>query len=411
MDSAEPTPRSLASAYRDAAFGPQWRLYWVKAVVACGMLSGMLLSQKLWLSERTYPHCPVADWLPSVPPPLDTTWFRTLLALLAGIAVVPRSRWRIRTIVGSMSLTTVHNCLIAAFVGLAALLSLWDQSRWQPWFYQYLFMLAAFAFTKDEQPLAACRFIMAATYFWSGVQKFNARFVSETLPWLLTPFLAPELSKEVASWGWAVSFIEAGIGLGLLIPRTRLVAVFAVLGMHASLLYCLGPFGHNWNSVVWPWNITMMALAVILFWQTPNVSVRDILRPATVHGCVVVLLFGVMPAFNFVGLWDSYLSAALYSGNTVDADILVSEEVYAKAPAPVQKHIYWNGEHYEVWLQSWSIEEMNVPPYPARRVFRKIARGFCEHGQDPSEVILQINEPPHWRTGKRTQVREDCRDW
>jgi hypothetical protein len=32
---------------------------------------------------------------------------------------------------------------IAAFVALAAAYSLYDQSRWQPWFDQYLFMLVA----------------------------------------------------------------------------------------------------------------------------------------------------------------------------------------------------------------------------------------------------------------------------
>ena len=30
---------------------------------------------------------------------------------------------------------------------------------------------------------------------------------------------------------------------------------------------------------------------------------------------VTLLLFGVMPLFNFFECWDSYLSAALYSGN------------------------------------------------------------------------------------------------
>jgi hypothetical protein len=33
--------------------------------------------------------------------------------------------------------------LIATFVFLAFVWALFDQSRWQPWFYQYLFMLSA----------------------------------------------------------------------------------------------------------------------------------------------------------------------------------------------------------------------------------------------------------------------------
>src|SRR5262245_30788114 len=86
-------------------------------VVAAGMLAGLLLSPNLWLTTRTYPLTPVADWLPPIPPPFDVVWFVALLAQLAVVLVWPLSR-----------------VPVLVFVVSAAALSLWDQSRWQPWF-------------------------------------------------------------------------------------------------------------------------------------------------------------------------------------------------------------------------------------------------------------------------------------
>lgn len=391
MTSDDAAPRSLASLYADAALGPEWRHFWLKAALACGMLSGMLLSPKLWLAERDYPLCPIAELLPNVPPPLDRVWFGGLLVLLVGIAVTPRSRW-----------------LIVSFVGLAGLFSLWDQSRWQPWFYQYLFMLAAFAFKSDEQPLAVARFIMAATYVWSGAQKYNVSFLTGVYPWLIKPFVGEPAPEFMLLMGAMIPFMEAGFGIGLLVPRIRDIAVILVLGMHASLLVCLGPLGHDWNSVVWPWNLAMMAMAGILFWRTPDVAFLSIVRPSTGFGWLVAILFGVMPFFNFLGLWDSYLSAALYSGNLIEADIIISPQVYDRSTRAIQGYCEARDGDYLVDLETWSMKELNVPPYPARRVYRRVARSICALATEPGDVVLLIHEPPHWRTGERQKTREDC---
>jgi len=391
MPIEEPAPRSIASLYPEAALGPEWRLFWLKAVLACGMLGGFLLAPKLWLAERDYPLCPVSDLLPNVPPPLDHVWFGTLIVLLVVIAATPYARG-----------------LIGVVVALAALLSLWDQSRWQPWFYQYLFMLAAFAFARGEQPLTIARFIMAATYFWSGLQKCNAAFLSEVYPWLLEPFLSEPAREFARPGGIVIPFIEAGMGIGLLVPKLRMTALILVLAMHVALLYCLGPLGHDWNRVVWPWNLAMMAAAVLLFWRTPEISFRAIVWPSSRYAWLVLLLFGVMPFFSLLGLWDSYLSAALYSGNGIQADIIISPKVHDRLPRAIQRYCKARGGTFVVDLDSWSMGELNVPSYPARRVFRRVARSFCVLAPEPADVVLLVHESPHWWTGIRAQTREDC---
>ena len=108
--------------------------------------------------------------------------------------------------------------------------------------------------------------------------------------------------------------VEAGIGVGLL-TRYRNWAVILALGMHAFILFCIGPLGHDWNTVVWPWNVAMAAFVVLLFWRTGDISPKKILllsrrRPSYLHA-VVLVLFAVMPLLGLFGLWDSYLSASL----------------------------------------------------------------------------------------------------
>jgi hypothetical protein len=322
--------------------------------------------------------------------------------LLVGIALAPRGR-----------------ALVLLFAGLAAAWSLWDQSRWQPWFFQYLFMLAAFALcpwppgrsgaAEPQAILNTGRFILAATYIWSGLQKCNWNFVHEIYPWLLEPFLSEPAREAVMPGALVAPVLETAIGVGLLLPATRRVSLVLVLGMHAALLVCLGPLGHGWNNVVWPWNVAMMAAACVLFWRTPDVSCRAIVRPgASVYRWVVVVLFGVMPVFSFVSLWDSYLSASLYSGNLIDAELLISETVHARSPDLVQRCCNRQDDgRYKVDVLTWSMEELNVPPYQEPRIFRTIARRFCALAEQPTDVVLVIRGRPHMVTGARQATQED----
>ncbi|MDP8951736.1 MAG: hypothetical protein M3N18_05785 [Actinomycetota bacterium] len=165
----------------DNKLRPAVRILWLKVVLALAFLGGFLLSAGLWGVSRSYPLVPVLEGLPAIPPLLAWVWFVTLLVLLAAIAAGRRPQG-----------------YILAFVVLAGLLSILDQSRWQPWFYQYLFMFVALAFypwgggdpEKRETAPNVCRLIVASTYLWSGLQKLNAGFFDSLFPWLVGPLVA-----------------------------------------------------------------------------------------------------------------------------------------------------------------------------------------------------------------------------
>jgi hypothetical protein len=366
---------------------------WLKAVLAVAFLGGFLLSARLWGVSRSYPLVPVLEGLAAVPPFLARVWFVALLALLAVIAVVRRSR-----------------AYILAFVVLAGLLGLLDQSRWQPWFYQYLFMFLALAFyprgdgdpEKRETALNVCRLIVASTYLWSGLQKLNAGFFDSLFPWLVGPLvtlLPGSLGDPVRSVALVVPFVEASIGIGLLTRRFRDWAVVLALGMHAFVLFCIGPLGHGWNTVVWPWNVAMSVFVVLLFWRIEDFSPKKVLLPARRYPylhTVVLVLFAVMPLFGLFGLWDSYLSASLYSGNDKKGTLFIDETVKDKMPAGIRERVadLPAGEKYTLNISRWSYEELNVPPYPETRVFRSLARYVCSYAEEPSGVRLEIADRP-----------------
>jgi hypothetical protein len=205
--------------------------------------------------------------------------------------------------------------------------------------------------------------------------------------------------------------IETAIGVGLLFRPTRTLAAALAVGMHLMIMAAIGPWGHNWNTVVWPWNVAMPLLVVILFYRTPSVSPRSIVVPrGDLYHAGVLVLFGVMPALSFVGLWDMYLSSALYSGNTLQGSAEISPEVRAGLPPTVRKVCEPAiGGRWRLHFRDWSAEELNVPVYPARRVLRNIAQTLCDRAaQESGEVVLVVLERPDWRTGIRSETRLPC---
>jgi hypothetical protein len=257
-------------------------------------------------------------------------------------------------------------------LALSPVMVAFDQSRLQPWFFQYCFMLFALSRPEGEN---LCRLIIFSIYFWSGLQKLNGGFAGDAFPWLVEPL------KIIPAWvGYAAPFIEAGIALALLFRPTRRAAVLLAIVMHAAILLAIGPLGHNTNNVVWPWNITMAASAFLLFWRA-DFSARDLLLPKRTLARVVLVLFTVAPALSFFGAYDNYPSWALYAGNKDNGDLYFSDAVYDKLPDTLQDNVTDEGpDRAGLNIGTWSFGELNVPAYPELRIYRQVHRSLCRYG-------------------------------
>ena len=392
--------RDLNKAQR----GAESRLAWLRIALAAGLVAGLLLSPNLWISTRSYPLTPLWDAVPPLPYPADHAFFGLLMVLVTGVGVA-RGR-----AIGWLGMSAL---VVAAFFVVQ------DESRLQPWFYQYSFMLAAFClFGLDRvgasDALNACRLIVAATYFWSGLQKANASFIQSTHPWLVEPLttrLPDWAGSALLAGGYAVPVVEAVIGIGLLTRRFRRLAVMGALLMHAFIMLCIGPLGHDHNTVVWPWNFAMVAFVLILFWGAPDdTTPSTILDPGRnfstgfAFRAAVLILFAFMPLFNFFGLWASYLSSGLYTGTSKQGYILV-----------------WDSANWQsTRIGGVSERELNTPAYPEESIFENVfAERWCEEGSEEAlrreqagypEPILRVDGRPAIISGERSTELYSCDD-
>ena len=303
------------------------------------------------------------------------------------------------------------------FLVLAGALSLGDRCRWQPWFYQYFFMLAAIVPLAGRRPangkpapaLDACRLVVAFTYVWSGCPKLNANFFRETWPDMAGPLLQtlpPAIRDGSRCFVYLLPPLEICIGIGLLGRRLRRPAVILAAAMHLLVLAVLGATGEN--TVVWPWNVAMVVFVFILFWRDDTTTPRDILVPRGNRHALVALLFGVMPAFGLAGLWDSYLSMALYSGNTQQAVIYVSPAVVERLPAAIRSHVWQGTTPFFLDINRWAYGDLNVPVYPEAGVFRQVTARICQLADGSPDIRLRIKERPDPWTGRRQSELYDC---
>lgn len=359
-----------------------------KITVAAGIL-GCSLSKPLWFaSERTYPAAPLFSMI-TPGPQLETILSFLLLGALLG------SWFKVR--------------MTIAAVVLIIILCLTDQTRFQPWLYQYLLLLSAQALPLKlgggpVNILNAYRFMFVAIYFWSGLFKINWTYAHMVFPWLAGNKIKTLLGVgAVESLAIISAVAEMLIGLGLLFPRTRNAALWLCILLHCGILLRLGPLSYGWNTVIWPWNIAMILIAILLFRRTPQISATDIAKPKKFFHRSIVLLCGVAPALSFVDLWDFYPSFHLYSGDHQAAQLKLSEAALLRLPPRTNSLVNKNekGEnllHFEPWCE----KTLNVPPYPAERVYRSIAKSFAnQYGKENSDVTLILEGRPSLLSGER----------
>lgn len=379
----------MATSQQRSPLNPTEKIF--GRIAACATLIALCLSYGLWTCNRLYSTVPITPALQGISQSCAALPFYSLIALLLLAAFFP------------------SRLVFASYVLVGLCWGLLDQNRLQPWFFQSLLFFLALSAPKGR--LELCRFILAATYFWSGVQKINASFVLEVFPWMLSSFTDVSFA---GTWmdgvAMTLPLVELSLGLMLLFRRTTRLAASGIIAMHATILACIGPFGHVWNLVVWPWNLEMCALCSLLFLSSrAGLLEARACVPKDFVGLMITVLVGLMPALNFVGLWDSYLSFALYSGNTIEAAVIVPVAESAKlAPELLELAGPSASDPMRIEFADWSLSELGVPSYPAERLFRFVASSLCQRAGVGANLELELRDPPPLNATKRERRTLSC---
>lgn len=346
------------------------------AMIACGFLASLLIAARAWSSSRGFPVAPLFG-LPAVPFPVPELLFAALVAGAVGAGVLRNIR-----------------PAVLLLCAAAALSALTDQTRFQPWLYQELLLLGCLAFLPPAQRRGGLIAVLAFGYVWSGLHKLNPFFGTLVLPWMLSGVgIALPASAGTVLLGVALAFGEALGGAGLLFRRTRVPAALGLILMHAVILLLIGPLGHGWNAVVWPWNLL---LALLLACPIPRAAEaaawRWIRGPSHPYRATVLLLAGVLPLFGLIGFWDAYPSFSLYSGNVDEMTIRAGAPATPAFPRIVRTGTAVSGGG-ELMLEAstWAVTELRVPAYPEARVLHRIARELCDASPAPQELRFTLH--------------------
>lgn len=351
------------------------------------------VSWKLWIAERQYPTAPCFSFLNEVP-----GWVHWLLLATSVVALAALIRKFSKPLLVLLLICEICACLL-------------DQTRWQPWEYQYLFTMFIFLVNYKEQwriqPVLI--FLLATIYIYSGLHKMSGAFIGMIWkPMILTKFFRlPQtvIHLPVVHYsGYILPVIEFAAGIFLLIPKTRRIAAKLLIAMHLYLLLLLGPLGININVIIWPWNTLMIVyLYLMVIRNEPPPSLKPVFYK---FNYVVVIFWAIMPAFCFVGLWDNYLSSNLYSGNVPSLIISVKDKAGLEDLAPYfAKHDAQNllDSDEVIYLQNWAFGELNVPAYPELRTHKIIVRKFMKKYRGVSARFFVYRYP--YNRGTLTEIK------
>jgi uncharacterized membrane protein YphA (DoxX/SURF4 family) len=394
-----PDEEHRAAANRRSLFDPASRLFWLKTSVILAFCIGLLLSSRLWIGPRSYPQASVFGTSSVIDGFVAYALFAALFVFAALALISPQPRR-----------------FIAAFLAIIAVFCFFDQTRWQPWVFQYSFLLAAlalFSWNSDDvdgqaRTLNIARLIIASTYVFSGLQKINLNFMENDFPWLVQPItnVLPSTLEPLRLFGAAVPFVQIAFGIGLLTRRYRRASLILAVSMHVFILAMFGPAGLNWNNIVWPWTTAMALFDILLFAGKAEFSFREIVWPRRCYHAAVFVLFAILPFLSFYNFWDSYLSAALYSGNLTEAQIYMTDAGKASLSATTSSYLVRSSPDTNVLnIQRWAAEDLNVTPYPETRVYKKIAKGVCEQLRDPAQLVLIVREQRMFRSKPESGYR------
>ncbi len=172
--------------------------------------------------------------------------------------------------------------------------------------------------------------------------------------------------------------------------KTRNWAVIVGIATHIFILVYLSPLGINHNTVVYPWNIALMILVYLAFYNyEQKINLWPKQNRLTVG--IAILFACLLPALNLIDKWDNYFSFNLYTDNIEDLFVVIPDQEVVNLPEPLKNYVYEVEVKEGVKslnVSRWSFGELNVPVNPEPRIFRLISKGYCNTVSNSSNLTF-----------------------
>ncbi|MBM82173.1 MAG: hypothetical protein CMJ78_16525 [Planctomycetaceae bacterium] len=359
----------------------------------------LCLTFSLWTPQADFPRVPFLEFLKNIPGWLEWLALGVSMVSLAASAMITRSK--------------ASPFQWVAIFGLT-LLILADQHRFQPWAFQMLLLLLVFSLAQQvryrspvneliavQEPeldkakissdstsprllrMQLAGWLTISIYIYSGISKLDYSFATTHGQQLISGLLMN--SSNVAEWPKSVSVPltllmpigEISVAVLLLVPRTQRVGYLISLGMHAALIWAVGPWGLGHQPAVLAWNLYFIAQNGLLFASSRELTFeaievdhaqkrrRDVVAQAII---AIAILFPILSPFGFYDVWPAW---GLYASRPARVRCYLNEAAREKLPPRLQKYVGQPQEIFSPWnrfhLDQWSLHAHDAPIYPEDR--------------------------------------------
>ena len=354
------------------------KIKWIRILAVLGFVSVSLYTPQLWINTKDFPVIPLIDTSYIANSPFDTFIAYLFFGLLLSQLFIQRKTIGLLTVA-----VYVYLCLV-------------DQNRLQPYFYQsILTLLIINIFPKEGRErtiLFGLSLLFFATYFWSGIHKLNEIFYTQ---WMhaLTKHFAFVPKQLLLLFTYAVPFIEALLGIGLFVNKTRRISILLIIGMHTIIIGMLFYLGYGFNVV--PWNVQNIASVFVLFWCYPTKNTMQTFFFNFNYKKGIVLVFTIfLPFSNLFGYWDHLLSFSFFTSKLNYYYIEINDnELKENLPDHISKYYRTIDNKTVIYPNEWAGDINRVLFYPEERCIlylNNYLKTFANEDSENKETLTTL---------------------
>jgi hypothetical protein len=333
------------------SFSIPQRLKLLKTIVVLSLIISFCLSYRLWLSDRFFPTAPLINF--------DLTFKPDgILTLLSCLCLGLSLFFRFERVLLSISL--LFNFLLI----------LLDVNRLQAWFLMYnalLFILVLFNGRIDNPNRNTVIFIclqllIISIYCCNALSNFNVFFGTDVLHPFLDKYQSSLSTRQMAFFtqvGKLLPLLIFLIGVALMFPIARYLAISLALIVHLCLFILLFPSSTNLNYAAWFVNIAFLFVLPLLFLGETKqryFSWSVLFQKPLFYLCIT--LFFVFPILNVFNR-EANLVSINFVSYSESQKLSFDFNVNNNLPLFVRAFLNEENERSELKHKQWCLTELN----------------------------------------------------